>query len=126
VEGLHGTPRLGEMFEHLFAEHNIEMRDVGRRVAEVEARKVQRAVGLPLPGLVLPPTDLDGISSSGVEDCELLADSPVHLESNPMRLDGRGPSAARLEENSMPEPGYSHGSAPKLEHATMLILARPG
>ena len=121
VESPYRAPRIGQVFENLFADHHVELRYVPWRVAKVEVWKVQRAVRLPRPRLVLAPADLDGISSVRVENGELFTDSAVHRETNPMRFDGRGSSAARLEENPMPEPRDSDGSAPKLEHPLMVI-----
>ena len=115
VEGLHGPPRIGQMLENLFAEHDVELRQIGRRVAEVEAGKVQRAVRLPRPLRVQPTADLDGIASLGAENGELFADRTVHRDTNPMRLDDRRTSEANLDERPIPHPRQREWSTPN-EH----------
>ena len=124
VQGSLGAPWVGQMFENLFAQHDVELRHVDGWVSEVEAWKVQRAVRLPVAHLVVPPADVDGISSLGGERAEVFTDhrGPSRLESTACGPE-RVPGSLGGQQQRAPDCFFciNYRSAPK-EHAAIVPL----
>ncbi len=117
----YGRVRVHNMFEHLFADHDVELASVRERGTQVEIRIVETLERTPVPLGMRIPADLCPCKLLSREPAQVFIDGMVHRHSQPM-LGRRGrfgkcSALAPVEHTyrSSPEAPHEHAAVRRTE-----------